>query len=97
MSIRDHSGSVSNTITLPTFVYGDSIDDVCSHPDINIPLGECQALASFYTDMGGTNWTYDTSWFTDVDVDTWYGISLTGSGPTKNVYGISLQSNNVVY
>ncbi len=95
LSIRDHSGSVSNTITLPTFVYGDSIDDVCSHPDINIPLGECQALANFYTGMDGVNWTYDSSWFTDIDVDNWYGVSLTGSGLTKNVYGVSLPNNNI--
>jgi len=95
LHILDHIGLTSNIINLPTFVYGDSIDDVCAHPDINIPLAECQALATFYTDMDGVNWTYDTNWFTEVDVDSWYGISLTGAGVTKYVNGISMPSNNI--
>ncbi len=50
-------------------------------------------LEKLYDAAGGNNWTNKTNWFTNPNMATWYGITLTTSGCDVN--RISLTSNNL--
>jgi uncharacterized protein YijF (DUF1287 family) len=56
----------------------------------NIPDAEIQELWKLYSLGGGSNWTNKTNWFSNPDVSTWYGITLSGGRVQK----IELPSNN---
>ena len=48
LTVQDHAGNNSETITLPTMLYKETINDFCTHPDLTIPQVECEALLDLY-------------------------------------------------
>ncbi len=51
-------------------------------------------LEAIYDSTGGANWAKKTNWFTNPDLKTWYGVSLTVDG--CDVAKINLSTNNLV-
>ena len=92
--VKDHGNNLSNALSLSTFVAGDSMDDFCLHPDLTIPETECRGLYTLYDATDGTNRTSAENRFENLDVDTWYGITTTGTN-TQNITQISLNTNNL--
>ena len=56
----------------------------------NIPDEEVHELWKLYSLGGGASWTNKTGWFTDLDVENWHGITLSGGRVKK----IEIPSNN---
>ena len=56
----------------------------------NIPDEEVHELWKLYSLGGGASWTNKTGWFTDLDVENWHGITLSGGRVQK----IEIPSNN---
>lgn len=61
VAIEDHANIRSGWIALPRFGYSISIDAICFHPDLTVPLEECAALAALYTQTQGTGRSNDTA------------------------------------
>ncbi len=66
-----------------------------------LPLGlpDCleddfNQLEALYDSTGGTNWTNKSNWFTNPDMNTWFGLTLTADG--CDLMQISLSNNNLV-
>lgn len=57
-----------------------------------ISQAECQALEDLYTNTAGASWTDHTAWDTVSDINTWHGITRSGT----HVLTISLANNNLV-
>jgi Leucine-rich repeat (LRR) protein len=66
----------------------------CLSNPIEIPVAQCQALFSLYSNTNGTGWT-DKSWNTSITPCSWKGITCTTSGTTKTVTGIALPNNKL--
>jgi len=55
--------------------------------------GDCSALSTLYTAMGGTSWSTKSNWLTgDCCANSWYGVSCSNS----RVFLLSLYSNAVI-
>ncbi len=69
--------------------------DCSTATNINVPVGECQALLDLYDSTNGPSWTSAWWWDTDSNVCTWQGISCSNIAGQDRVTSISLQSNNL--
>ncbi len=56
-----------------------------------VPSTQRDALIALYNSTGGAGWTDNTGWL-NVDVSTWYGITVTGCDVTD----ITLDGNNLI-
>lgn len=59
------------------------------HPDI--PLVEYQALVTFYTETGGSNWKNSDGWLTDTTPCNWFGVTCDRGSVTQ----LTLPDNNL--
>ncbi len=64
-----------------------------------VGLKEClkddfNELEKLYDATGGANWTNKTNWFTNPDLNTWFGITLTADG--CDVAQIKIENNNLI-
>ncbi|GAB4478496.1 MAG: hypothetical protein OHK0057_29510 [Thermoflexibacter sp.] len=66
-------------------------------PSVGIHPDDLDALIALYNATNGANWFNSSGWFTDPDVENWYGITTDGTppGPTRRVREIRLGSNNL--
>lgn len=67
----------SNNIFIDNDIARGSSYSICINPQINIQTYECEALWDLYAWTNGPNWTNKTNWMTNIDVETWFGITLT--------------------
>lgn len=74
MSIQDHAGLSSASVTIPSFVFGTTLDAICDHPDLTVPSSECEALVEIYVATNGGSWWERANWLQTVDVDEWHGV-----------------------
>ena len=72
-----------------------SICTICERIDLNVPQNECEALWAVFTGTNGSGWTSSANWLTSVDVESWYGVALTGTNAVKNVASLDLGTNNL--
>jgi len=56
-----------------------------------IPVSECTALSSIFTQLGGSNWTNKSGWGQTTTPCSWYGVTCSGGHVTQ----ISLSNNNL--
>jgi cysteine-rich repeat protein len=96
LTVTDHGNNQSNTITLDTFYFYETVFEVCYHPLINISVSECLALAELYQQTDGDNWTNKSWWFASLDVADWYGVTALQQWPLKTVTWLALANNNLV-
>ena len=59
--------------------------------EVATPLTDREILEIFYEATGGEDWTDDTNWLSDEDLDDWFGV---GAYQGK-VRGLSLDDNNL--
>jgi len=48
----------------------------------DVPESECEALVDFYINTNGAGWTNSTNWLISTEVDSWFGVSVTGGHVT---------------
>ncbi|WP_395377204.1 putative Ig domain-containing protein [Marinicella sp. W31] len=49
---------------------------VCTHPDLSIPVIECEALVALYNAADGENWSGVIEWGSTPDVGAWDGVTV---------------------
>lgn len=64
--------------------------EFCDHYQLTIPYSECKALEALYGSTNGGNWTSNTGWLVDPEVNNWFGITTTLSGSQAYVSKICL-------
>lgn len=57
-----------------------------------VPQSEYDALVGLYNASSGANWTDNSGWLSDPDVDNWYGVTVTSG----HVTWLDLGSNNLI-
>ena len=61
--------------------------------DVGIPLTDREILEVLYEATNGDDWTDNTNWLSDKDLEEWYGVRLTGGGRVRR---LDLERNNLV-
>ena len=57
--------------------------EFCDHYQLTVPYSECKALESLYMSTDGGNWTSNSGWLVDPDVESWHGVTLSGNHVTE--------------
>ena len=60
--------------------------------EVALPLTDREILEIFYEATGGDDWTDNTNWLSDADLDEWYGVRA-HQGKVSNIF---LRENNLV-
>jgi Leucine-rich repeat (LRR) protein len=63
----------------------------CTNGEPTVSQTECEALEALYISTAGDSWTDKNNWLRSYDVESWFGITLSGS----NVDRVLLQNNNL--
>lgn len=82
------------------FVAGDvaqaqGSSNVCTAPELDVPVVECAALLAIYESTTGQNWNIKDGWGEAPIVCDWTGVGCTSIGGTPHVTSLVLQSNNL--
>ena len=60
--------------------------------EVALPLSDREILEILYEATGGDDWTDNTNWLSDADLDEWYGVNAY----QDQVNGLRLRENNLV-
>ena len=93
--------AVSSGTTLITVAYGDVstsrpvyvvTDDPVSPPPSSDSADDREVLTTFYNAAGGSGWTNNTNWLSDMSLDAWHGVTTDAVG---RVTELRLPANNL--
>lgn len=96
-AVGNYSCEVTNS-NIPNFILRsyNIYNGVPNPSTLNIPTclhDDYWQLASFYDQTIGSSWINKTNWFTNGNLNTWYGIKLTADG--CDIASIVLNNNNL--
>ncbi len=87
---------VGGEVSPAYFLYSHEIEvvteSVCLNVSLTISQVECEALENLYASFSEEDWTDKTNWRFEPDVNTWYGVTVTGG----TVTALDLSNNNLV-